>query len=332
MQTETDEWELEEYSLPLPFEEHWLPRRPYAAPAKHGPYYRTSRERAMTMPYIEANPTVMRSLIITDHDGGRADEIVGLVGLPVPSWISLNPHTKCGHIGYAIGEPICLSNAARRAPVNLMARIEAGLDSILGGDVAYGRRITKNPRHEDHLTLWGPEHAVYRLKDLADPIEELGALPRWNGVRDRRQKLERTDTGRNVELFEVSRKWAYPRRGDYTDLGRWRAAVDDYAWDRNIDLIGPNFTRGPLEAGEVHQIARSISAWTWRNITRSLSEEQSRRGRLGGLATAAKMTPEQRKKRGQRAGKTMTEAKREANRQRATKLDASAIIAAALEV
>ncbi|MEV6064885.1 replication initiation protein [Nocardia asteroides] len=313
MQIEIDdaEW-IDVDSPPLPFEEHWLPRRPLAGHRKTGGYYRTTRERALTMPYIESNPKALRSLVITDHDGGRADEIVGMCGLPQPSYISMNPVTRDGHIVYVLDKPVCLTDAARRRPVNLLASIEAGLNDVLSGDVAYGGRITKNPRHADHLTLFGPNWAVYRMEDLAKPLRELKALPKWAGVRERRRKLQSTDTGRNVELFECVRCWAYPHRGDYTDLGRWKDAVDDYAWDRNVEVLSPNFSKGPLDAAEVSQVARSISTWTWRHIKRSFSEEQARRGRNG--------------------GKKMTAAKREANRVRATKYDMNAIVAAALEV
>jgi hypothetical protein len=308
MEIGVEDW-IDVDAPPLPFEAHWLPRRPLAGKSKHGGYYRMSRERALELPYIEANPLVMKSLVVTDHDGGRADEIVSLAGLPVPSYISMNRHTNDGHIVYVLADPVCLTDAARRRPVNTLARIESGLNDVLGGDVAYGGRTTKNPRHAEHLTLFGPEYAVYSLKDLAGPLDRLGALPKWEGTKERRRKLETSATGRNVELFETTRKWSYPRRGDYDKLSPWERAVDDYAWDRNIDLIGPGFAKGPMEAGEVHQIARSIARWTWRRITRTLSEEQARRGRLGGLV--------------------MTDAKREANRIRATKIDHAALLEAA---
>lgn len=322
MQIEADEW-IDVDAPPLPFEEHWLPRRPLAGRSKHGGYYRMSRERALEHPYIEANPLVMKSLVITDHDGGRADEIAALCGLPVPSYIALNPITRSGHIVYAMAHPVCLTDVARRRPVNLLARIESGLNDVLGGDVAFGGRTTKNPRHNDHQTLFGPNYAVYSLKDLADPLEQLGALPKWGGTRERRRKLATSETGRNVEIFEVTRRWSYPRRGDYDQLSLWEHAVDDYAWDRNVDLIGPSFTKGPLEAGEVHQIARSIARWTWRRITRTFSEEQSRRARIGVEKAGHDELA--------RRGKIMTDAKREANRRRATRYDVNAIIADALE-
>ena len=32
------------------------------------------------------------------------------------------------------------------------ARIEHGMNTVLGGDAAYGGQFTKNPHHQDHLT------------------------------------------------------------------------------------------------------------------------------------------------------------------------------------
>ncbi|AYF78140.1 hypothetical protein D7D52_34795 [Nocardia yunnanensis] len=322
MDLEVEDW-TDVDAPPFPFEEHWLPRRPLAGKAKNSGHYRMSRDAALQHPYIEANPTAIKSFVITDHDGGRADEIVGLAGLPAPSYIALNPHLRNGHIVYALATPVILTNAAHRRPVNLLSRVESGLNNILGGDVTYGGRTTKNPRHPEHLPLWGPDYAVYSLKDLADPLERLGVLPKWAGVRERREKLATTDTGRNVEIFEVTRKWSYPKRGDFTDLGLWESAVSDYAWDRNVELIGSCFTKGPLLFPEVNQVARSISRWTWRHIVRSFSEEQARRAQIG----AAKAGHEEMSRR----GKIMTDAKRQANRKRATRFDINAIVADALE-
>lgn len=322
-----DGLEDEDWTLPFDFAEHWRPQRPLAAHRKEGGYYRTSRERALTMPYVEANPKAVTSLIITDHDGGRADEIAALCGLPVPSWIALNPFTRNGHIGYALRTPVVTTNPARRGPVHLLARTEAGLNNILAGDVAYAHRFTKNPTHGAHQTLWGPDHAIYELRDLWEPIAALGALPKYSTPTERRKVLASSGTGRNVDLFDLVRSWSYRRRGDYDDWETWRQLVDDHAWDRNVDIIGPAFDKGPMTASEVSGIARSISAWTWRRIKRTFRDEQARRGR----AAAEKLTADQRREKASKAGRTMTEARREANRQRATKFDLAAIMAADME-
>jgi len=268
------------------WERHWLPRAPLAGRAKASGYYRTTRERALTLPYIEANPAVLRSLVVTDHDGGDADLQAELAGLPAPSYVALNPATRAGHIVYALHTPVVLTDAARRAPVNLLARIEHGLVSSLGGDVAYGGRITKNPQHvQDHLALWGPSTAVYGLRDLAAALDRIGALP---GAGKPREHVTTSAVGRNVALFDDVRRWSYRRRGDYTSPSEWDRDVFAWAWQHNETVIAENFTRGPLSAGEVQHLARSVSRWTWRKILRTFAEEQAERGRRGGLRTAAR--------------------------------------------
>lgn len=261
------------------WEQHWLPRAPLASAAKAGTYRRTTRARALTLPYIEANPLVMRSLVVTDHDGADADLIADLAGLPAPSYVALNPYTHAGHIVYALSAPVCLSDAARRRPVNLLARIEHGLCTVLGGDVSYGGRITKNPYVQDHLALWGPEDAVYGLRELAAALDGIGALP---GPGRPREQVTASAVGRNVALFDYARAWAYRRRGDYSRLEEWDRAVFTYAWAHNETTIAETFTCGPLSANEVGHVTRSIARWTWRNLTRTFSEEQARRGTRGG--------------------------------------------------
>lgn len=243
-------------------EAHWYPRAPLAADRKTGPFRRTTRAKALTHAYIEANPLVLQSLVVTDHDGGCADEIPGLLGLPTPSWTVLNPHTRSGHVVYALNAPVCLSDAANRRPINLLARIEAGFTTILGGDPAFAGKVTKNPLSDAHLPLWGEEAPVYSLKELAKALADIGALPRY----DNHKALRVTGVGRNVDLFTYLRKWAYPRRGSYTELSEWDAVVYDRAMIRNQDIIATTYTRGPLSTNEVKQIAQSVSRWTWRNI------------------------------------------------------------------
>lgn len=292
------------------FEGSWLPRAPLAGASKAGPYWRTTRETALALPYVEANPRALQSLIVTDVDSGDADELAGLLGLPAPSYVALNPHTKAGHVVYGLEHPVCLTDSANRRPVNLLARVETGFTTILGGDTAYGGRITKNPHHGEHTTLWGDFDNLYNLRDLAAALTALGALPRY----DDRRALQVSAIGRNVALFDLARTWAYRRRGHYRDRTEWEEVVHAYAWDRNLTTIADNFTKGPMDPTEVKHLARSIARWTWRNITRTFEQEQARRGRNGG----------------EKSGKVMTEAKREANRRRATKYDRITVLEQAL--
>ncbi|MFE6229411.1 replication initiation protein [Cellulosimicrobium sp. NPDC057862] len=267
--------------------EHWLPRAPLAGDVKdpeHPSLRRRSRTRALDFPHIEANPLVLRSLVVVDHDGAGADHAAELAGLPAPSRVTLNPWTTAGHIEYALRRPVILTDAANRAPVNLLARVEHGLVDVLGGDVAYAGRITKNPQHSTHVTVWGPTTALYGLRDLATALDDLGALP---SAGHPRRNVSSSAVGRNVALFDATRKWSYRRRGDYTSRELWERAVFAHAWEVNETVVAHEFTAGPLSANEVSHLARSVARWTWRKIQRTFAEEQARRGRKGGRATAA---------------------------------------------
>lgn len=258
----------------------WLPRAPLASNHKQGPYYRHRRDEALGMAYIEANPLVMQSLVVIDRDHSDTDLAADLAGLPAPTYIASNPHTGTGHIVYGLSSPVCLTDAAHRRPINLLARIEQGLTTVLDGDPAYGGRITKNPLVAPHVTLWGDQ--TYELRTLAQALDDLGALPDTNNPR---KTLTASALGRNVALFDLTRHWAYRAIRTHWDgpQGAWETDVFAHAWQHNETTIANDFTRGPLPYTEVHHLAQSIARWTWRNMTRqSFSARQSALGKHGG--------------------------------------------------
>lgn len=256
------------------FTEHWLPTKPLSSNRKNGGYKRRTRENALECAYIETNPLAMQSLIVTDHDGADADWQADLVGLPQPSWVAMNPHTRTGHIVYALNAPVCLTDAAHRAPVNLLARVEQGLTTVLGGDIGYGGRITKNPTHTTHTPLWGTVDALYGLKDLAKALGDIGALP---DTHRGAQTVLDSSVGRNVALFNLTRQWAYRARLRYTDPKEWGEVVYAFSSLKNQSVVAESFSRGPLSDAEVAQIAKSIAGWVWTRITPEQTEANRKR-------------------------------------------------------
>lgn len=255
----------------------WLPKKPLAAVSKTGPYQHMRRSKALELPYIESNPLVMRSLVITDRDAAGADWQADLSGLPEPSYVALNPHTTAGHIVYALKDPVCLTDAGRRRPVNLLARIEHGMNAVLGGDASYGGRITKNPLNAEHITLWG--EALYGLHDLAKALDEIKALPSTGNPR---KTVTTSAIGRNVSLFDITRKWSYRAIAGYwtASMEEWERAVFTHAHEVNETIIANDFTCGPLAYPEVRSVARSIARWTRRNFSpEAFNEIQAARGR-----------------------------------------------------
>lgn len=249
------------------FPEAWLHERPRVTDRKGNPTWRTSRSEALGMPYIEPNVSgIIQSLIITDRDKPDADRIAGVLGLPDPSWVSINPHTTTGHIVYSLKDPVTLTDAARRPPVNFLARIEHGLATVLDGDPGYTGGLTKNPVHAWHPTLWGPQEARYGLRELAAALDGLGALPKAGNPR---RNVQRSAVGRNVALFDETRQWAYKavERFWHGPAAEWSHAVRSHAWEVNETRIANDFTTGPLPWAEVGYLAASVRDWVWERFT-----------------------------------------------------------------
>jgi hypothetical protein len=244
-----------------------------------------SRTNALALPYIEANPTSTRALIVIDHDNHEATEIADSVGLPEPSYISLNHYTGCGHLVYALTTPVCMSPSARPAPQRLLSMVERGLNLALGGDNAYGGRITKNPTNPQHTAVWGPHDAVFDLRDLAKALNSIGALS--SGKPPTLPDI--AVSGRNVALFDVTRTWAYGQRRHYTSLEQWADAVLHRTRDFNTSIVSARFASGALPDHEVTQIALSVAKWTWLHI-HNVNVNRSARGLSGGTRSGAART------------------------------------------
>lgn len=274
------------------FEVAWTPRRPLAGPKKTGPYRRMSRAHASAFPYVEANALVMKSLIITDVDVSGADWAAELAELPAPTYTATNPLTTTGHVVYGLQEPVCLTDAARRAPINLLARVEHGLSAVLEGDPGYGGRITKNPLNGAHTTLWGDR--LYKLGDLASALQDIHALP---SAGNPRRNVTQSVVGRNVTLFDLTRKWSYRAIRSFwgAPAADWERAVYAHATNTNETVIANEFAAGPLAYPEIGHLATSIARYVRRNFT---PEAFIARQRAVGL----KQTPEARRQGGVTGG------------------------------
>lgn len=261
------------------FEASYRPQKPLCGPSKTGPYKRRARAAALSSaPYIETNPACIQSLIVTDVDAGDVAGLAQLVGLPPESWaVRTRNAVGSGHIGYALATPVVLTDAAHRRPINLLARVEWGVRDVLGGDAAYAGRIMKNPLSPGAFqdTLW-PQDVIfptYTLRELASSLADLGALPSPGDPRPRASGV-----GRNVDLFDRTRTWAYRAIKRYWSDGAatWGEVVHAKATTLNWDLEREG--REPLPDREILHLARSISKWTWQKFSpKAFSEIQAQR-------------------------------------------------------
>jgi hypothetical protein len=156
------------------------------------------------------------------------------------------------HLGYLLNAPIL--KYGRPGPLAFAADVERGLRRRLGADPAYGGLLVKNPIHESWVVSWIAP-LPYQLTDLANPLK------RADMVADKRCEAQLTELGRNVAVFDETRRWSYRailqfKRNDGARDG-WRDLCERYARACN------NQFATPLPLHEVRTIAKSIAKWTW---------------------------------------------------------------------
>jgi len=248
----------------------YTPNRPYCGYVKTHTIVR-KREVALGLRYLQLNPPAHRSWIILDIDKEEAALLWENANLPVPTYCAINPENKHAHIGYALSAPVCTSAAARLKPLQYLAAIEYAYTAKVGGDVCFTGPLAKNPLHPS-WELWEPANA---------PVYELGYLADFADLPSKRVHRE-AGVGRNCDLFETLRYWAYSAVRDFWRPGGmelWMTAARFQAESLN------NF-KEPLSSSEVAGIARSVARYVWRNNTpAAFRQVQAARGRRGGVAS-----------------------------------------------
>ena len=266
-----------------------LPHRPFATDRPASGQWRMHRDDAVLMRYVEHSPHALLGSIVIDcdHRNAALRAFEKPRDHPTPNWVAQSPSGRA-HIGWWLAASVCKTDSARLQPIRYAQRIEAGLRLCVGGDPAYGSRLTKNPIHPDWETIYGPARG-YTLHELAT-IHTPRQMPRT--------PAKAAGLGRNVTMFDTARVWSYGQWWTYHEgIQRdW-----EYAVLQHCHAINSEFAT-PLPFVEVKATAQSISRWIWRNFDeKKYRALQAEKGRAG--------------------GKVMTEAKREANRIRATKVD-----------
>lgn len=285
------------------WETSWRPRRPLATDDLRAGCWRMGRPEALAKRYLEHSPTALLSMLVVDVD--HTDTLMRALWMPrthaLPSWISESPSGR-GHVGWVLKTPVVRTDSARTKPMRYAAKVEEGLRRSLDGDIGYAGLLTKNPIHQDWYTTWGTDH-LYDLSELAKSLGELmpRSLPR--------KTADASGLGRNVALFNRLRMWAYRARLRYDDRVLWEEVTLAYALNVNFEFAAP------LPETEVGHTSTSVARWVWRNFSHEqFSAIQTRRSQKGAS----------------KGGRVVSDAKREANRKRATKGDLNAFLAAAL--
>lgn len=246
-----------------------LPHKPYCTDELGVTYIRPKRT-AIKKKYLQVNqPKLVTYLVFDiDHKGGVFSWYDN--NLPAPFWTSNNPVNGHAHIAYRLKIPFCTSDIAHVEPIRYAAAIESAMIERLKADRGFAGLLTKNPLHPYWKNKFWTDHE-YTLDELADYLDLKGHPLRG---------VEVSGLGRNCELFESVRLWAYKAIRQYWAPNykrEWNSAVYE-----RVESINTQFSV-PLPVSEVKSIAKSIANWTFREFTPAkFRQSQALKGAKGG--------------------------------------------------
>lgn len=200
---------------------------------------------AATRPYISLNDPCVAKVewlaIDVDHDG--YDQFPG--SLPKPKWTTITRESGRHHHVWRLKTPVLMGEQARRKPMALLAAVQTALTHHLDGDPCFNNVLTKNPWSENWSTIWWGGADV-DLMDFGDWLLPKGVkLIAANGNATPKASTSR-GYGRNVDLFDHVRRWAYKR----WDGDREQVYAVAHAFNAQF--------AEPLKTPEVNGVAKSV--------------------------------------------------------------------------
>lgn len=238
-----------------------------------------SLEYAIRCQYIQPNHPNSKLWLVYDIDRATCiDEITDDLDLPGPHIFVQNPDNLHAHAYFGLETAVHLNPESSQKAIRFAAAVDCAFTQALDADAQFCGLIAKNPLHERWRTYSGTAPS-YSLNEMAEFVD----LERYG---DRRRSMPETGLGRNVNLFNRLRHWAYKAiRQGWPDLDQWRQACHDRA-------TGYNATDNPLPANEVRHISESVAKWTHRHMSpERFSELQSVRGSRKGQGLREELLP-----------------------------------------
>lgn len=250
-----------------------LPYRPYCADDLQFGLKILPLQAALEKKYIQYNTPATINWLAFDIDRVYHGHENEWAIVAPPNIIVRNPANGHAHLLYGIAAGVSKTSASRSAPLRLLAAINESYRHALRADTGFTELICKNPLHT-HWDVNLLRSDLYDLSELAEYVD-LDASDRRVRATPKRSQV---GLGRNCNLFNSLRTWAYKWIGEYQGgtIDRWIEAVREKAEKLNT-------FKDPLPASEIKATAKSVAKWCWTNYT----------GRMTASSLAAEgLTPE----------------------------------------
>ncbi len=179
-----------------------LPPKPYCTDDLTFGLKIQSAEIAIKRRYLQYNkPTDLRWFVY-DVDRSTAHfDWQDIVKVPSPNITVMNKQNGHAHLFYGLEVPVHTQTTAKKNPIRFASAIDVALIRTLGADENYAELICKNPFSDFWDTrVW--RTTSYDLSELADNLD-------LSFYKDARKKLPEIGLGRNCNLFDLTRFFAY---------------------------------------------------------------------------------------------------------------------------
>lgn len=255
-----------------------LPNKPYCTNDLNFGLKIRPAEQAIKMRYVQPNsPTDLRWLVY-DVDRQSAHYDWQDVHAPTPNFTVMNPENGHAHLFYGLEMPVFMQMGARKNPIRYVSSIDVALTKTLQADEQYAKLISKNPFHKSWTThFWRSDS--YDLDELADWLD-------LSGFQDQRKRLPSVGLGRNCNLFDITRFWAYKaiREPVQNYLFEEMYGKKDFV-ERCIEYAAlhnhfPGNSQGNcLGEREVYAIGKSVGSWVFEHMSPSGFKEWAQKRR-----------------------------------------------------
>lgn len=218
-------------------------------------------EVAITRKYLQYNkPTDLRWFVY-DVDRSTAHFDWQDLHVPSPNITVMNKKNGHAHLFYGLEIPVHMQMGSKKNPIRFASVIDVSLMKSLSADECFAELICKNPFNDFWDTkLW--RSFSYDLNELADNLD----LEKY---KDQRKRLPEIGLGRNCNLFDMTRFYAYKEI---------RKPVENYLFDEMYfekDFVERcifysrqhNIFKTPLPTREVVSIGKSVGKWVYRNMS-----------------------------------------------------------------
>ena len=231
-----------------------LPKSLRVLHTKGEPLIRLPQEKALAFERVKLHQNDRHFLII-DYDVKNGKPVVDHSHYDIePNFVIYNPKNSNHQAYWFLRDAVhCQDESKYRKPFQYLRAIETAYDEKYGGDIKFGRYISRNPFFIGADTDWR-HNERFKLKELADVVK----LNQYRIKSGNKSTADNAHNSRNVTLFDELRYWAYKQDTSKFKYPEWQ--------QRCLTQVATyNSFPTAMNIHQITSIAKSVAQYTFNN-------------------------------------------------------------------